>query len=158
MHVWFVWILCSVWLMVAVPWRTTLSDSIIIESLGDRIIFSFVLKIDVLCAAGLLIEPRAPSVLYYSVQIGLPHIHHEYTVYPMEYAGLLCFVLLWLEFSSWWTLVNYISIFFRVASVHWHWDNHMIATVPVKQPWKIWVKLTTESPNYAVFIKIIFSM
>ena len=29
---------------------------------------------------------------------------------------------------SWWLL-------------HWHWGNHMIAPVPVKQPWKKWVKL-----------------
>ena len=24
--------------------------------------------------------------------------------------------------------------------VHWHWGNCMIAPVPVKQPWRIWVK------------------
>ena len=27
---------------------------------------------------------------------------------------------------------------------HWHWGNHMIAPVPVKQPWRIWVN---SSPN-----------
>ena len=26
------------------------------------------------------------------------------------------------------------------ALLHWHWSNHMIAPVPVKQPWRIWVK------------------
>ena len=25
---------------------------------------------------------------------------------------------------------------------HWHWGNRMIAPVQVKQPWRIWVKLT----------------
>ena len=24
---------------------------------------------------------------------------------------------------------------------HWHWGNHMITTVPEKQPWMIWIKL-----------------
>ena len=27
---------------------------------------------------------------------------------------------------------------------HWHWGNHMIAPVLVKQPWRIWVKLTSH--------------
>ena len=26
------------------------------------------------------------------------------------------------------------------GSLHWHWGNHMIAPVPVKGPWRIWVK------------------
>ena len=25
----------------------------------------------------------------------------------------------------------------QIASVHWHWSNHIIALVPVKQPWGI---------------------
>ena len=25
--------------------------------------------------------------------------------------------------------------------LHWHWGNRMIAPVPVKQPWRIWVKI-----------------
>ena len=29
----------------------------------------------------------------------------------------------------------------------WHWDNYMIAPVPVKQPWRIWVKSTLNQPQ-----------
>ena len=28
---------------------------------------------------------------------------------------------------------------------HWHWGNHMIAPVPVKQPWSIWVNTSHKS-------------
>ena len=34
------------------------------------------------------------------------------------------------------------------GSLHWHWGNHMIAPVPMKWPWKIWVKL-----RYQITIK-----
>ena len=37
------------------------------------------------------------------------------------------------------------------GALHWHWGNHTIAPVPVKQPWRIWVKLnhnkTQQSAN-----------
>ena len=40
---------------------------------------------------------------------------------------------------------------FRSRLLHWHWGNHMIAPVPVKEPWRIWVKsgstCTTLQPN-----------
>ena len=29
--------------------------------------------------------------------------------------------------------------------LHWHWGNHMIAPVSVKQPWRIWVNKSLES-------------
>ena len=29
--------------------------------------------------------------------------------------------------------------------LHWHWGNHTIAPVPVKQPWRIWVNIWNES-------------
>ena len=29
--------------------------------------------------------------------------------------------------------------------LHWHWGNHMIAPVSVKQPWRIWVNDSYES-------------
>ena len=52
--------------------------------------------------------------------------------------------------------------------LYWHWGNHMIAPVPVKQPWRIWIQLTGRSHNsmwpvlmlklgytvYNIFIKI----
>ena len=28
--------------------------------------------------------------------------------------------------------------------LHWHWGNHRIAPVPVKQPWRIWVDKSDE--------------
>ena len=31
--------------------------------------------------------------------------------------------------------------------LHWHWGNHVIAPVPVKQPWRIWVKSTLNQPQ-----------
>ena len=31
--------------------------------------------------------------------------------------------------------------------LHWHWGNHMIAPVPVKQPWRIWVKSVGSKPK-----------
>ena len=31
--------------------------------------------------------------------------------------------------------------------LHWHWDYHLIAPVPVKQPWRIWVNVTYKSIN-----------
>ena len=51
---------------------------------------------------------------------------HAYTVYPM-----ICGVLLWFGTGQ---LYPYPS-----GLHHWYWGNHMIAPVPVKQPWRIWV-------------------
>ena len=31
------------------------------------------------------------------------------------------------------------------GSLHWHWGNHMIAPVSVKQPWRIWVNASYEA-------------
>ena len=28
--------------------------------------------------------------------------------------------------------------------LHWHWGNHMIALVPVKKPWRLWVTILHE--------------
>ena len=30
----------------------------------------------------------------------------------------------------------------------WHWGNHMIAPVPVKQPWRIWVNVPESAINW----------
>ena len=37
--------------------------------------------------------------------------------------------------GSMWSIYPYPS-----GLLHWHWGNHMIAPVPVMQPWRIWVK------------------
>ena len=53
---------------------------------------------------------------------------------------LLCFVLLWFCNSRFmWYSYPYGS-----GLLHWHWGNHMIAPVPVKEPWTIWVELTNS--------------
>ena len=45
--------------------------------------------------------------------------------------GLLCFVVVALSVHDWftWFIYPYTS-----GLLHWHWGNHMIAPVPVKQP------------------------
>ena len=53
-----------------------------------------------------------------------------YTVHPRKYAHGLYFVVVW----GW----PILSISFRVTS--WHWGNLMIAPMPMKYPWWIWVK------------------
>ena len=42
-----------------------------------------------------------------------------------------CCILLW--FGNGWFYPYPSGLF------HWHWGNHMIAPVPAKQPWRIWV-------------------
>ena len=42
--------------------------------------------------------------------------------------------------------MTYLPIFFRL--LHWHWGNRMIAPVPVKQPWRIWIKSTNTNPQH----------
>ena len=32
--------------------------------------------------------------------------------------------------------------------IPWHWGNHMIAPVPVKQPWRIWIHWSHESLGF----------
>ena len=41
----------------------------------------------------------------------------------------------------WWVSAGLLWSFYPYSSglLHWHWGNHTIAPVPVKQPWKIWV-------------------
>ena len=51
-----------------------------------------------------------------------------------------CYVLFYSDYiivsgGSIWVFHPYSS-----GLLHWHWGNHMIAPVPVKQPWRIWIK------------------
>ena len=46
-----------------------------------------------------------------------------------------------------WRFVTDISIFFRVASLTLGHPYHMIAPVPVKPSWRIWVNGSTNQPN-----------
>ena len=52
---------------------------------------------------------------------------------------MLCCVLLWFGGFQ----------FYPCSSglLHWHWGNHMIAPVPVKQPWRIWINISHKSSN-----------
>ena len=34
--------------------------------------------------------------------------------------------------------------------LHRHWGNHMIAPVPVKQPWRIWANTSCTNPSWNV--------
>ena len=36
---------------------------------------------------------------------------------------------------------------YQSGLLHWHWGNHMIAPVPVKQPWRIWVNKSQQSAS-----------
>ena len=49
--------------------------------------------------------------------------------------------------------------------LHWNWGNPVIAPVPVKQPWRIWVKQIITQPQqhikgqtvYNTILNIIFT-
>ena len=49
-----------------------------------------------------------------------------------------------ITFQVWFTVTGALIEFYPYPSrpLHWHWGNHMIAPVTVKQPWRIWVKCT----------------
>ena len=62
------------------------------------------------------------------------------TLHPIKYHTfvVLCFVVLISAFSG-----SMSSIYpYPSRSLHRHWGNRTIAPVPVKWPWRIWVKLT----------------
>ena len=45
--------------------------------------------------------------------------------------------------------------------LHWHWGNHAIAPVPVKQPWRLWVNrnpLRTDTPQYDLSVWHVLSI
>ena len=60
---------------------------------------------------------------------------------------LLCYSTLAIVLSCFtWLTCPYSS-----GLLHWHRGNHMIAPVPVKKPWSIWVKITTTQPQHTTF-------
>ena len=62
---------------------------------------------------------------------------------------LLCFVLLWVCYQSLCIVISkFIVNPYTSGLLHWHWGNHMIAPVPVKQPWRIWVKSIGTKPYH----------
>ena len=60
-----------------------------------------------------------------------------HVVYLTNYAYCLGHVVIW--------FMLFLPISFRVTSLALVWGHHMMAPVPVKQPWRIWVKRPHES-------------
>ena len=56
--------------------------------------------------------------------------------YVLRHMGMV-YALLWFGDSPFYPYPS--------GLLHWHWGNLMIAPVPVKQPWKIWVNRSHES-------------
>ena len=44
--------------------------------------------------------------------------------------------------------IHWYSYPYPSGLLYWHWGNHMIAPVPVKQPWRIWVNKSHESTTH----------
>ena len=68
---------------------------------------------------------------------------------------MLYFVLVILS-VLWGICVTYLPI--SAVLIHWHWGNPMIATVPVKQSWRIWVKCFSTNHNKVWTIHIILGI
>ena len=61
-------------------------------------------------------------------------------VHPKNYGNCPCFIVL-----LWFGTGQYYPFLSRL--LHWHWGNRMIAPVPVKQPWMVWVQKLHKSLN-----------
>ena len=66
------------------------------------------------------------------------------SVWQTTVSHLSCFIFLWITLFRF--ILNISSVLLCVTDfpyslglLDWHWGNHMIAPVPVKQPWGIWV-------------------
>ena len=59
-----------------------------------------------------------------------------------------CFwhVSFYCDYIIFWWLMSLIHPY-SSGLLHWHWGNHMIAPVPVKQPWRIWVNQSVPNHN-----------
>ena len=66
--------------------------------------------------------------------------------------ALFCFVyIITLVIFIWPIYFGYIYLTYLPISfgmLPWHWGNHMIAPVPVKQPWRIWVNYNWPPSNH----------
>ena len=59
----------------------------------------------------------------------------KYTLRNVQKIDVLLWILNW--FNS-----------YPLGLLHWHWGNHTIAPVPVKQPWRIWVNESHETNKH----------
>ena len=82
------------------------------------------------------------------IQISYRHIVVQYI--PLNiHMVLLCFVMFCVVILS--DLLDIIWSIYPHLSwlLHWHWGNRMIAPVPVKEPWRIWIKPNHNNQNKA---------
>ena len=79
-----------------------------------------------ICYILLRFVTRCSSPIFFKIYF---IIHGLYFPRSIHRVHTLCFVAVWF-----WLLSPVYSGLF-----HWHWGNHIIAPVPVKQPWRIWV-------------------
>ena len=89
--------------------------------------------------------PPFPNLDMIWCKLMKPYVYwHNYTQYIPRITHivlvLLCFVL---------------TCFYPYSSglLHWHWGNHMIAPVPVKQPWRIRVNISLHPLRKDYIIK-----
>ena len=80
-------------------------------------------------------EPRGWEQMVHTTRVTLFSCEIQYVRIMYMVSILLCVVVVWFR------------LFCPCLSgfLHWHWGNHMIAPVPVKQPWRIWVNKWHES-------------
>ena len=106
----FVWILCSVWLMVAVPWRTTLSDSIIrVPGRQNYIFFCFENRCLVCC--GIIDRTKGTiCVVLFSPNRAPTHPSWIYSIsHGVCRFVVLCFVVIRVQF-----LVDSSELYFHI--------------------------------------------
>ena len=82
-------------------------------------------------------DPDGPHVDPMNLAIwGLYHMKHAHNWLPLFFCCddiiLLCWVM--------WSIYPYYS-----GLPHWHWANHMVTPMPVKQPWVIWINWLTPT-------------
>ena len=78
-------------------------------------------------------------ITWLHLRLSTDHLCDHCTVHPMNYAYGSHFVVFLLRLGNNW-LYPYPS-----GLLHRHWGNRMIAPVPVKQSWRIWIYRCHES-------------
>ena len=69
-------------------------------------------------------------------------VYASITTHPIEYSTLYCCPFFVVVISLWFIGFMWRVYLYSSGLIHWHWGNHMIAPVPVNQPWRIWIKPT----------------
>ena len=91
------------------------------------------------CKNKAIVPPHPLHSIKYPSQV------HVYCWYNDSISQKLCtrFMLccVFLSFGTGWFYL------YPSGLLHWHWGNHTIAPVPVKQPWRIWINGSYKSAN-----------